>query len=191
MATFYFVRHGETDENKAHHIQGRRNIELNDNGRTQARLAGKYMKKNNYEFDYIYSSPLDRAYETACIISKIIGFNGDVIKNDEFTERCFGVCEGLPVCDEVFVDILNDTAEGLEKSFDIQKRVSDEVKRLSKSNEDINILVVAHSHTIKALMTYIDDKLYRFDQRLDNCSISIFDVNNGIITLRKNNICTQ
>lgn len=191
MTRYYFVRHGQTDENKAHHIQGRRDIPLNDYGRYQASLAGKYIKDMNIKFDRIYSSPLSRAFETACIINDVLKLDGEVEKRDNFTERYFGVKEGQDVCAEVFVEINNDTAEGLEKSYDIQKRVKDEVLYLTDNNEYENVLVVAHSHTIKALTTAVDSNLYRFDQRLDNCSITIFDCDGKNVNVLEYNIKTQ
>lgn len=191
MTRYYFVRHGQTDENKAHHIQGRRDIPLNDFGRYQAKLAGEYIKDLNIKFDKIYSSPLSRAYETACIIKNVLDLDIDVLKRDNFTERYFGVKEGMDVCAEVFVEINNDSAEGLEKSYDIQKRVKDEVFYLTENNNDKNVLVVAHSHTIKALTTAVDSNLYRFDQRLDNCSITIFDCDGKNVNVLDYNIKTQ
>lgn len=191
MTRYYFVRHGQTDENKAHHIQGRRDIPLNDFGRYQAKLAGEYIKDLNIKFDKIYSSPLSRAYETACIIKNVLDLDIDVLKRDNFTERYFGVKEGMDVCTEVFVEINNDSAEGLEKSYDIQKRVKDEVFYLTENNDDKNVLVVAHSHTIKALTTAVDSNLYRFDQRLDNCSITIFDCDGKNVNVLDYNIKTQ
>ena len=62
----YIVRHGETDWNKEHRIQGHIDIPLNDKGRQDALNAKKKLK--NVKFDVVFSSPLQRAYETAKII---------------------------------------------------------------------------------------------------------------------------
>lgn len=191
MTRFYFVRHGQTDENKAHHIQGRRDIPLNDTGRLQAKKAGESIRGMNISFDRIYSSPLSRAFETACIIANEVGYSKDVLKVDDFTERSFGVKEGCDVCPEVFIEILNDSAEGLEKSFEIQKRVYDKVIDISKKYPNENILVVAHSHTIKGLTTAVDPVNYKFDQRLDNCSVTIFESNSENVIIAEYNIQTQ
>ena len=67
MRRIVFVRHGLTDWNASGRLQGQLDIPLNEAGRRQAeilrdRLAGK-------AFDGIYSSPLQRAAETARIIA--------------------------------------------------------------------------------------------------------------------------
>ena len=68
----YFVRHGQTNVNNLKKIQGRCDNLLNDTGRKQAKQTGLFLKNNNITFDLIYSSPLTRAYETACIIKECI-----------------------------------------------------------------------------------------------------------------------
>ena len=62
----YFVRHGETDWNKDRKIQGQVNISLNEFGRHLARETAKGLKE--IPFDVCFTSPLDRARETAEII---------------------------------------------------------------------------------------------------------------------------
>ncbi len=169
-----FARHGQTEQNRLKKIQGQRDFPLNDTGKEEAHLLGKWIKDNDNNFDIIMSSPLTRALETAQIIKEEIDFKDDVIINEAFIERCFGVCEGLDVCDEVFVDILNDRAEGLEKTYEIRSRVISECKKLAKMYPEKKILVVSHSHAIKALSTAIDIS-YRFNDRLNNCSLSYFE----------------
>ena len=83
MTTILFIRHGQTNVNHMHKIQGRQNHLLNDTGRLQAKATGEYLKENDPNWDYIYSSPLDRAYETACIIRDELNLKVDVIKNEQ------------------------------------------------------------------------------------------------------------
>jgi len=70
--TIYLVRHGETDANKDGIYQGRSvDNPLNDTGRTQAELLGKFLKDFQNYFPspgIIYSSSSLRALETAAII---------------------------------------------------------------------------------------------------------------------------
>ena len=67
----YLVRHGETDWNRQHRIQGLTDIPLNETGRAQARATGRLLSRRS--FDGIYASPLDRAMETARIIADELG----------------------------------------------------------------------------------------------------------------------
>ena len=170
---FCFVRHGQTNVNHSKRIQGRADHLLNDTGRNQAKETGLYLKEHDSNFDYIYCSPLSRAYETACIIKDIIGYKGEIIKDNSFIERDFGDAEGQPITDEIFKYIIKDEINNLEKSYEIQKRVSDRVINLHKQHAGKKILVIAHSHTIKGLLTHID-KSRTFLDPLLNCSMSYF-----------------
>ena len=57
------VRHGETELNRQHRIQGRGDSELNETGRTQAEAIARALKDSKVAA--IYSSPLTRARDTA------------------------------------------------------------------------------------------------------------------------------
>ena len=86
----YLVRHGQTDWNKAHKIQGRHNISLNDCGREMAEKASE--KLRDVVFDGAFCSPLIRAQETAQII---LGDQKGILKpEDRLAEIAFGVEEG-------------------------------------------------------------------------------------------------
>ena len=63
----YFLRHGQTNNNKEGRMQGRVDIPLNEVGRAQARCAAQRLK--GIGFDAVYSSPLSRAVETAQIVT--------------------------------------------------------------------------------------------------------------------------
>ena len=54
----YIVRHGETVWNEKKLLQGRTDIELNENGRKLARITGENLAGTH--FDVVYSSPLKR-----------------------------------------------------------------------------------------------------------------------------------
>lgn len=63
MATIYLVRHGRTAWNKKEIFRGTRDIPLDEQGKEEARLAGKWLKDR--VIDAVYSSPLSRSVETA------------------------------------------------------------------------------------------------------------------------------
>lgn len=66
MTTVYMVRHGETDWNRAHRMQGWSDIPLNEKGKEQAAFAARALA--SVPLDVIYTSPLKRAEKTAEII---------------------------------------------------------------------------------------------------------------------------
>jgi len=85
------MRHGRTDWNDMHKLQGRTDIPLNDSGRQMARDAA--VRYADVDLDIIYTSPLKRAAETAAIIA------GDrdipIIEDTRLVEMCFGIYEGV------------------------------------------------------------------------------------------------
>ncbi len=66
LTTLYVVRHGETDWNAQHIIQGHTDTLLNEEGEKQAHELKKELK--DVKFDKVFSSDLLRAKRTAEII---------------------------------------------------------------------------------------------------------------------------
>jgi probable phosphoglycerate mutase len=87
----YIMRHGRTDWNVMHKLQGRTDIPLNEDGRRMAERANEeYMDVN---FDICYCSPLIRARETAELVLR--GRDVPIIIDERLAEMCFGEYEGL------------------------------------------------------------------------------------------------
>lgn len=170
----YLVRHGQTDDNLNSKVQGRIDNPLNDTGRFQAEETGLKLKELNIKFDYIYSSPLKRALESASIINNILKI-GNVIVDEGLIEREFGNLEGLDVSYmRYLVKTPNFKPIGFESDDVIINRVKECIDNISKKGN--NVLIVCHSHTIKALLSYIDNTKFDFDYPLLNCQVVIVEV---------------
>ena len=96
MKEIYFIRHGETDNNKLGKAQGGSvDSELNNTGIEQAKYTGKYLKEyriKDINFDLVYSSPLKRAKKTAEIICENIGYDKNkIIFDDNLREKNDGL----------------------------------------------------------------------------------------------------
>lgn len=176
------IRHGQTDWNKKTLIQGTVDNPLNDNGREQAMLLGDYLKDNDTNWDIIISSPLKRAFETASIIKEKMGKDIDLVADSNFVEREFGEAEGQLIEPVLFNKIIADEIPRLEKSYDLQNRVYEGVLNLSKKYEGKRILLVAHSHVIKGLLTKLDKK-YSFNDEMVNSAFNFFNIENGKIEI--------
>ena len=172
------VRHGKTNQNLKKLIQGRKDFPLSDVGRSEALQAAQLLKETDPNWDVIYSSPLSRAYETATIIASEISYKNEVIKNEDFTERDFGVSEGMPVCDEVFVKVLDDSWEGIETTQEIRKRMHDGVKKIIDNTNYKKIMIVSHSHAIKGFLSSIDNSI-SMDFWIPNASLSYVEYENN------------
>lgn len=84
-------RHGETDWNRNHRIQGHSDIPLNDLGRSQAQDLGR--KLSRFKIDAVVSSDLKRAHETAQIALRETGLA--IQLTTDLREAHLGDYEGL------------------------------------------------------------------------------------------------
>ena len=85
------VRHGETEWSRSGQHTGRTDIPLTEEGRRQARLAGKALSGRH--FVLVLTSPLQRAVDTC----RLAGFEGAA--RDELREWDYGEYEGRTTID--------------------------------------------------------------------------------------------
>lgn len=160
----YIVRHGETVWNAKKLLQGNTDIELNEYGRALAGETGENLE--NVHFDKIYSSPLIRAYETACLIRG--HRNIPIIRDERIRELCFGVNEG-----HNFKRLLVDESDPFHYFFEhpelyvapkqgeslehICERAADFMSEViePQAKELERVMIVAHGALNKALMCHI------------------------------------
>lgn len=103
MTTLILVRHGESEWNRAGRIQGQVNSPLTDLGISQARAISDYLSGIflNQELE-IYSSPLERAIQTAQIIVKGIDhLSSEVIIEERLNDFNLGEISGTYGWDKV------------------------------------------------------------------------------------------
>ena len=160
----YLTRHGQTLWNIEKRLQGRGNSPLTEDGIERAKELRDRIKGMN--IDVIYSSPIERALNTANIIKG--DKNIEVITDDGLMEMCFGDYEGRRT-DEVMKEnpswdiglimkgntILS--APNGENLAEVRDRVSKTMDRIIEENRGKTILIVAHGITLKALMYYFKD----------------------------------
>lgn len=96
--TLYYVRHGETDWNRAQRYQGQRDIPLNATGREQAVRNGRTLAATLGEaaatLDFV-ASPLERARETMELIRRELGLPPQAYRTDaRLSEVHYGHWEG-------------------------------------------------------------------------------------------------
>lgn len=87
MLTIYLLRHGQTAWNADNNRYcGRTDIPLTAKGIGQAEEVKRQLE--GIHFEKVYSSPLQRAFDTACIAS-----GREVVKDDRLIEADFGAWE--------------------------------------------------------------------------------------------------
>ena len=137
----YIVRHGQTEYNVVGRYGGRIDVPLNENGINQAYELRDILK--NIKFDYVFSSPLKRALETAEIIC-----NNDIIKDDRLIERNNGDLEGkLKTEIDEFPDFNdpNETRYNIENIVDFRNRIYDFFNEIKNQYRGKDVLVVTHA----------------------------------------------
>ena len=166
-----FVRHGQTDWNLQGLIQGRENNPLNQTGIQQAKDTADFLKKQDW--DVIISSPLIRAYDTAKEIAKAVGISS-VVLDEHFLERNFGEVSGCEVA--AYLDAPADrTWEGFETDEEIKARVWKGMTLVLEKYQGKKIIIVAHSHAIKACLTQIAPDQIQMRSKFHNaCSSFVF-----------------
>jgi broad specificity phosphatase PhoE len=183
MAVFFLVRHGACD-GLGQTLWGRTaGVCLNDEGKAQVQRAAEHFK--NVKLDAVYSSPLERALETAEAIARVARL--EVKQSAAFNEVDFGEWSG-----KSFEALSRDehwrrfnTQRSVtriprgESFFDVQARVVAELERLAQEHNDKRIAIVSHADVIKCALGYVAgtpiDLLQRFE--ISPASVSVIATN--------------
>ena len=91
MNSLILVRHGQSLWNKERRFTGWADIDLTEQGKSEAERAGQLIKELNIEFHAYFTSQLKRAINSLEIILKILGKqNVEIIKSEALNERHYG-----------------------------------------------------------------------------------------------------
>lgn len=180
----YLIRHGESEVNTRPDEMGQLpNSKLTELGDKQAILLSKSLK--DVSFDYIFSSPYDRALNTA----KYTAANNEskIILVNELREYDAGAWIGASrqatMTDSIKLSMgyLNNTfkpPEG-ESLNQVERRASQWLEdnilyNKSFRNKKLNIALFSHGMTIKCLLHYIMgfDRNFTWKISIDNTSIT-------------------
>lgn len=191
----YIIRHGETVWNTEGRLQGKADIELNENGIRLARITGEGMKE--IPFDLAITSPLKRARQTA----ELILGNRDVpiLEDSRIEEITFGEWEGLcckkdnyqiPSADfqDFFVDPFRyQPPAGGETIRQVLERTGEFYQELIHRPEyqDKTILIAAHGCSCRAISNHVYEDKHNFwrSHVPPNCGVTIVEVKDGIGTV--------
>lgn len=174
----YLVRHGETDYNKKGIVQGQLPIRLNKTGQSECMALRR--KLNDVNFDYCFTSPLVRTFETAMLI---VGHRVLIKRDDRLTERGLGKLEGKSIkgyqIEKLWDYKLNYTYDDIERIQDLFKRCNEFVCYLKENYSDKTILVVSHSSVIRCLHfiltnSDLNSDLTRF--KVENCHLEKIEI---------------
>lgn len=182
MARVILVRHGETEWNRLHRIQGSNsNTPLNETGRQQAESLALRLKSEPIQA--IYSSPLSRSLDTAQAIARYHQL--EVLLEPDLREFDLGELDGKGRDDvgKSFREVIITSSQGEilprvpggESLKEVQQRAWSTIQRLVSQHPDEVLVVVSHLLTISTII-YAGLNLPLLEMgrlRLDSCSISI------------------
>ena len=172
MKNILLIRHGQSEWNKLNLFTGFKNIELSDQGIEEANKAGQNFKNLDIKFNIVFTSELKRAQETAKIILQnldqwdFLNNEGKIISNINLNERDYGDLTGLNKKEtaEKFGEEqvhkwrrgYSDQPPNGESLEDVVRRVTkyfeEVIKPAIQSDENDNILIVAHGNSLRALL---------------------------------------
>jgi len=158
MSKIFLVRHGQDTDNAAGILNGRRDTELTELGREQAKKVAEKLRDNDLKV--IYTSPLKRTYETARIIAIELGID-EVIADEHLIERDFGIMTGKPVADipkytdkiisvgpvNYFLEV--EGAEDFPSLFERGRKILEEIRQRHQGE---NVLIVTHGDIGKMIL---------------------------------------
>jgi probable phosphoglycerate mutase len=151
---FSIVRHGQTDWNLHHRIQGRTDIPLNAAGRAEAVAAAAGLR--NRHWNVIATSPLLRAAESATIIATELGLDEPVVI-PSLTERHHGAIEGLTFTERQHRFPDGVAVPGLETRRDVVDRVLAALAGLAVGRAGQSVLILSHGGIIGTLLRHLTD----------------------------------
>jgi 2,3-bisphosphoglycerate-dependent phosphoglycerate mutase len=96
MSVLVLLRHGESTWNRENRFTGWKDVDLSENGRAEAREAGRLLREGGYVFDMAFTSVLKRAIRTQEIALDALDLMWiPVTKSWRLNERHYGSLQGL------------------------------------------------------------------------------------------------
>ena len=184
----YIVRHGQTELNQRSVLQGRSNHPLNEVGREQAQSVGDAFQEAGIVFDKVYTSPLDRAIETA----KLVAGDAPIDVEEALVEMDYGPYEGIdlfdlpPEVEEFFKDFTNHPApDGMEQLSSVVARAGAFLERLKAEAVHRDILLSTHAIAMKGLLEYLtpESNGAYWSTYIGNCAVYVTEYHDGTYTV--------
>ena len=119
MSYLVLVRHGQSVWNLEKKFTGWVDVDLTENGKSEAKKAGELINKNNLLIDLYFSSVQLRAKNTLKIIQEELKNNKVPTEAWELNERNYGALTGLNK-DEMKIKLGEDKVHRFRRSWDLR-----------------------------------------------------------------------
>ncbi|MHC5373585.1 histidine phosphatase family protein [Enterococcus sp. LJL120] len=157
------IRHGESLFNQANRstetgrfFSGQSDVPLTDKGRQQAHELSRLAIFSGV--DQVYASPLSRAYETA----RLATGRQDIILDKRLKKRSLGMLDGKNITDlpqghdflqnQSLGHSFTDRTPGGENYADVEKRVGEFLKELTKNLAANKVAIFSHYVAIRLMI---------------------------------------
>jgi len=158
MNNLILVRHGQSLWNKERRFTGFVDIELTEEGKSEAKRAGQLIKGLNIKFDAYFTSQLKRAINTLNIILEVLDkTNIEINKAWELNERHYGGLTGLNK-DDTIKKYGNKQVQIWRRSFDTPPPPMDK-QHPYKGKINSDILSESLEDTVNRVIPYYEKKI--------------------------------
>ena len=184
MPTLYVLRHGQTEYNLQHRVQGRCDSPLTPLGVEQARAAARWIAAQGVRFDRMCTSPLGRAVATLEAVREELRAAGEtdlppIEPMNGLMERSYGPFEGGPAADvpaELWDPGETLVPYGGEGSAALRERVVAAMTEIMDAPGVERALAVCHgSATLQFKKAWEPLARCPQDVHLGNCCVLVYD----------------
>ncbi len=183
----YLVRHGQTELNRSHALQGRSDLPLTPEGERQADEVGAWLRSRGVRFTSVWSSPLIRAVQTARRIAS------DAVPrlDNRLLEMDYGPYEGMdlrsppPEILAFFRDFAHQPAPpGMEQLSSVVERLGRFLEELRPTAGEGDVLVTTHAIAMKGALEYLtpDSHGSYWSRNIGNCAVFTFEASSTALT---------
>ena len=181
MSYLILVRHGQSIWNLEKKFTGWVDVDLTENGKSEAKKAGELIKKEEIKVDLYYTSFQLRAKNTLKLIKEILQDNKVFKESWELNERHYGALTGLNK-DEMKIKLGEERVHQFRRSWDLRP------DPLDKKNEQFRSLItylIFLSIILEILHYFIPERSFEFSDLFGNL-VGVFIVTIIFYFFKKN-----
>ncbi len=154
---YFLMRHGEAESNTHNTLNHDPSVEnlLTKNGEEQVRRSAARLREKGIQ--YIYTSPLARAKNTATILAEELGLSIDrIVVHENLSEVNGGIFEGKTIAEYHAYfgtrrDRLTKTPDGGENWTAMKTRVTSVLYELEKKHQGAGMVIVSHNGPLQMI----------------------------------------
>ena len=184
MSYLILIRHGQSVWNLEKKFTGWVDVDLTENGKSEAKKAGELIKSNNINIDIYYSSFQLRAKNTLKLIKEILQDTKNFNEAWQLNERHYGALTGLNK-DEMKAKLGEEKVHQFRRSWDLRPDPLDKNNPYHPINiETYKTIPINQIPNTESLKDTYERVLKFYTQEIENKTIN----NNILISAHGNSI---